>query len=85
MLANDIDLTTFFYNPNIHPERIRHPQARKYFRFAEKMGIAFVDADYDVQEWFVRAKGMEIRAAAPPALTCVLSAPRSMRMSAASR
>jgi predicted adenine nucleotide alpha hydrolase (AANH) superfamily ATPase len=28
-------------------------------RYADKLGISFVDADYDVQNWFSRAKGME--------------------------
>ena len=28
-------------------------------RFAEKLGIPFIDADYDVQNWFARAKGLE--------------------------
>lgn len=25
----------------------------------KKMGISFIDADYDVQNWFARSKGME--------------------------
>lgn len=59
MVASGIELTIFFYNPNIHPKK--EYEIRKYenIRFAEKMNIAFVDADYDVQNWFARAKGME--------------------------
>ena len=28
-------------------------------RFGKKFGIPFIDADYDRQNWFDRAKGME--------------------------
>jgi len=59
MVANDIDLTIFFYNPNIHPLREYEIRKNENIRFAEKMGIPFIDADYDVQNWFARAKGME--------------------------
>ena len=59
MVANGIDLTIFFYNPNIHPLREYEIRKNENIRFAEKMGIPFVDADYDVQNWFARAKGME--------------------------
>ena len=27
--------------------------------FAQKHGIPFIDADYDMDNWFARAKGME--------------------------
>ncbi len=59
MLANGIDLTIFFYNPNIHPLKEYNIRKEENIRYAEKMGIPFIDADYDVQEWFHRAKGME--------------------------
>ena len=59
MLANGIDLHIFFYNPNIHPLKEYNIRKEENIRFAEKMGIPFIDADYDVQNWFSRAKGME--------------------------
>jgi predicted adenine nucleotide alpha hydrolase (AANH) superfamily ATPase len=59
MLVNGIDLTIFFYNPNIHPKKEYEIRKEENIRFAEKMGIPFVDADYDVLNWFTRAKGME--------------------------
>ena len=44
--------------------------------------MPFVDADYDTENWFARAKGMEwspsAAPAAPCASTCASSAPRSM-------
>ena len=59
ILANGIGLTIFFYNPNIHPKKEYEIRKEENIRFAEKMGIPFIDADYDVQDWFARAKGME--------------------------
>jgi len=54
-----IDLTIFFYNPNIHPKKEYEIRKKENIRFADKLGLNFVDADYDVQDWFARAKGME--------------------------
>ena len=59
MTASGIDYTIFFYNPNIHPEREYLLRKDENIRFAEKHGVAFVDADYDTDNWFERAKGME--------------------------
>ena len=59
MLESGIDLTIFFYNPNIHPKKEYEMRKNENIRFAEKMNIPFIDADYDVQNWFARAKGME--------------------------
>jgi len=59
MVESGIDLTIFFYNPNIHPKKEYMIRKEENIRFAEKMGIKFIDADYDVQDWFARAKGME--------------------------
>lgn len=59
LLASQIDYTIFFYNPNIHPVREYEIRKQENIAFAEKNGIAFVDADYDSDEWFARAKGME--------------------------
>jgi len=59
MLASGIDFTIFFYNPNIHPQKEYELRKSENIRFAEKFGLPFVDADYDVDNWFARAKGME--------------------------
>ena len=59
MLASNINLTIFFYNPNIHPKKEYQIRKDENIRFAEKLGIPFIDADYDVQNWFTRAKGLE--------------------------
>ena len=59
MSNTGIEYSIFFYNPNIHPKKEYEIRKEENVRFAEKMGIPFVDADYDVQDWFARAKGME--------------------------
>ncbi len=59
MIASDIDFTIYFYNPNIHPRREYDLRKDENIKFAEKHNIPFVDADYDVDNWFARAKGME--------------------------
>lgn len=59
MVKAGIDLTIFFYNPNIHPKKEYEIRKAENIRYAEKLNIPFVDADYDVQNWFARAKGME--------------------------
>ncbi len=60
MLAAGLDLTIYFYNPNIHPRKEYEIRKEENIRFAEKMGIPFIDADYDTTNWFERVKGMEL-------------------------
>ncbi len=57
--AAGIEYTIFFYNPNIHPREEYELRKSENIRFAEKHGVPFVDADYDTENWFVRAKGLE--------------------------
>ncbi|MDH2327271.1 epoxyqueuosine reductase QueH [Cereibacter sp. SYSU M97828] len=59
MTASGIDYTIFFYNPNIHPKKEYVLRKEENIRFAEKHDIPFIDADYDADNWFARAKGME--------------------------
>ncbi len=54
-----IELTIFFYNPNIHPKKEYEIRKEENIKYANKLGVPFVDADYDVQNWFSRVKGME--------------------------
>lgn len=60
MLASGIDYTIFFYNPNIHPQKEYELRKNENIRFAEQFAIPFIDADYDRDNWFERAKGMEM-------------------------
>ena len=59
MKAAGIDLTIFFYNPNIHPREEYEIRKNENIRYAAKLKIPFIDADYDRDEWFKRAKGLE--------------------------
>jgi epoxyqueuosine reductase len=59
LLISGIEYTIFFYNPNIHPRPEYELRKNENLRFAEKYNIPFVDADYDKDNWFARAKGME--------------------------
>ena len=59
MRASGLDLTIYFYNPNIHPRREYDLRKEENIRFAEKLGIPFIDADYDSDNWFARVKGLE--------------------------
>ena len=59
MLESGIDFTIFFYNPNIHPQREYEIRKNENISFAKKMGVPFIDADYDRDNWFKRVKGLE--------------------------
>ena len=57
--GSGIDFTIFFYNPNIHPKKEYEIRKDENIRFAEKCGVPIVDAEYDTDNWYARAKGME--------------------------
>jgi predicted adenine nucleotide alpha hydrolase (AANH) superfamily ATPase len=59
MAASDIDTTIFFYNPNIHPIEEYELRKQENMRYADKLGMPFINADYDRDEWFERTKGQE--------------------------
>lgn len=58
IMASGIEFTIFFYNPNIHPKQEYEIRKNENIRFAEKLNIPIIDADYDVDNWYERAKGM---------------------------
>lgn len=59
LVASDIETTVFFYNPNIHPRGEYQLRKAENARYAEKLGMDFVDADYDAENWFERVRGLE--------------------------
>ncbi|MEO0416227.1 MAG: epoxyqueuosine reductase QueH [Verrucomicrobiota bacterium] len=59
LAASNIQTTIFFYNPNIHPREEYNIRKEENIRYAEKLGMDFIDGDYDVKNWFDRIKGME--------------------------
>lgn len=58
-IESKIDYTIYFYNPNIHPRSEYEMRKDENKRFADLHNIPFIDADYDKDEWYARAKGME--------------------------
>lgn len=59
LISSKIDFSIFFYNPNIHPVQEYEIRKQENVKFAEKHNIPMIDADYDKENWFARAKGME--------------------------
>jgi len=59
LVASKIQPTLFFYNPNIHPRKEYEIRKDENIRFAKDLGITFIDADYDKDNWFDRVKGLE--------------------------
>lgn len=59
MLSKDLEVTIFFYNPNIHPREEYEIRKEENKRYAQFHGVPFVDADYDAESWFKRMRGME--------------------------
>ena len=52
-----ISVTVLWYNPNIHPRSEYEIRKQENLKYAIKLGIDFIDLDYDVIEWYKRAKG----------------------------
>jgi predicted adenine nucleotide alpha hydrolase (AANH) superfamily ATPase len=53
------EMAIYFYNPNIHPRLEYNLRKEENKIFADKLGIQFIDEDYDVDIWYKKAKGME--------------------------
>jgi len=53
------NFTVFFYNPNIVPREEYEKRKTHNKNFAAKLGVPFVDADYDNERWLARARGLE--------------------------
>lgn len=59
LTASGITPTIYFYNPNIHPEEEYLLRKSENIRHAQKLGLEFVDADYDTDNWYARIRGLE--------------------------
>ena len=55
----EIPYSLFFYNPNIHPKAEYLMRKDENKRYADKLGVEFIDADYDRKNWFSIIKGLE--------------------------
>ncbi|KAF0696065.1 Aste57867_13146 [Aphanomyces stellatus] len=56
----DLDVTIFFYNPNIHPRKEYEIRKDENIAYARKHAIPFVDCDYDADSWYKRMVGFEL-------------------------
>ena len=59
MTRSGITYSILFYNPNIHPRKEYEIRKNENKRYADKLGVNFVDLDYDKETWFQRTKGYE--------------------------
>ena len=57
--ASEVKTTVYFYNPNIHPIQEYELRKEENKRYCQKLGLDFIDADYDKDNWFKRIKGLE--------------------------
>jgi epoxyqueuosine reductase len=57
--ASGVPFTVYYYNPNIYPREEYERRKADNKSFAEKLGVPFVDADYDNENWQARVKGLE--------------------------
>ncbi len=59
MVESGIEPTVYFYNPNIDPREEYEHRKAEVVRYAKKMGIPFVDADYEADLWAERTQRHE--------------------------
>ena len=59
MLANGVRPTIFYYNPNIYPREEYEMRKEESKRHAEKLGIRWIDGDYDHERWLADIAGLE--------------------------
>lgn len=58
-LQSDYEITCFFYNPNIHPEREYLQRLRELEKLSGVLGIGIIVQQYDSDRWFRLVKGLE--------------------------
>ncbi len=59
LLHNDIRPTLFYYNPNIFPLEEYEIRKAENLRYAQSLGLSFIDADYNYPAWKAQMAGME--------------------------
>lgn len=59
MKRSGVGFTILFYNPNIHPRDEYELRKQENMRYADTLGVPFVDLDYDTDNWFARTRGLE--------------------------
>lgn len=59
LMNNDYEPTVFYYNPNIFPQQEYLQRKNECVRYCKKLGLRFVDADYDHEMWREKVRGLE--------------------------
>ena len=59
LLQHDYAPTIFYFNPNIFPQEEYLVRKNECQRYAAKLGVPFVDGDYDHALWREAVKGLE--------------------------
>ena len=59
MLNNDYQIVLYFCNPNIYPIEEYELRKTELIKYAEKLGIEFIDDDYNHADWLEFIKGLE--------------------------
>jgi predicted adenine nucleotide alpha hydrolase (AANH) superfamily ATPase len=59
LLKANYELTSYFYNPNIHPESEYLLREKEMKRYADEIGFDLVCAEYDPVRWFELTKGLD--------------------------
>ncbi len=59
LTANGFRPTLFFFNPNIHPAAEYIKRKDECVRYAQKLGVEFIDGDYNHAAWLERVAGLE--------------------------
>lgn len=59
LLAEGEEVAVFFFNPNIHPFEEYRKRRDENRRFAENLGIDFIEGDYRPKPWFEVIVGLE--------------------------
>lgn len=60
LLQNNYNITLYFYNPNIYPEKEYLIRKEELLRYAEKLNLPIIDDDYRHQDWLKQVAGMEL-------------------------
>ena len=60
-LKEKFDLTVFFYNPNIHPEKEYLKRKKYVIEICKQSGIDMIDMDYEVEVWKKKLKVLKMK------------------------
>lgn len=59
MLNNDVQPVIYYCNPNIYPSEEYQIRKNEITRYAQQLGLEFIEDDYDHETWLEWIKGME--------------------------